>query len=69
MCDYPEQMHHVQLCPNCGGLDAVTLPRLGGVHSLTITLEGGRTYYSGPGAVYIAPRREPCTATREAGCA
>lgn len=53
-------IHHLALCPTCGGLDAVRLDRLPGVTGITYTLNDGSTTTSHPTAVYVGPASTPC---------
>lgn len=53
-----ECIHHVALCPDCGGLQAVRLDRLPGVTS--VTLSAGPFSFTGPMEIYLGPVDEPC---------
>lgn len=54
-------IHHIALCPDCGGLDAVRLDRLPGVTAVEfIAAEGSGFRATGEVKVYIGPAPGPC---------
>lgn len=53
-------IHHVSLCPTCGGLEAARLDRVPGISGITITFADGTTETSSPTSVYIGPAPTPC---------
>ncbi len=56
-------VHHVALCPTCGGLEATTLTRLTGVTGISLTLADGTTQALPGAALYVGPSPAPCDRT------
>jgi hypothetical protein len=53
-------IHHLDICPDCGGLDVVRLDEMQGVTGGTLTLgNGGEIDLSGA-TFYIGPASTPC---------
>lgn len=51
-------IHHLTICPTCGGLDATRLNRVPGITS--ITFGDGAFRSQGPVTVYMGPAFTPC---------
>ncbi|MGC4947715.1 hypothetical protein ACLQ2N_16155 [Streptomyces sp. DT224] len=61
----PERLHHVDLCPDCGGLRASVAEGID-VVGFKVTYVDGSTMTAGPGRIYVGPVEEPCP-RKEAG--
>lgn len=54
-------IHHIALCTECGGLEAVRLDRLPGVTAAKMTMGDGSSFrMTGDVKVYIGPAFGPC---------
>lgn len=54
----PDRLHRARICPDCGGLVAGHLDRIGQVRGFR--LEAGPLTVDGSGTLYIGPAPEPC---------
>lgn len=57
-------IHHLDLCPDCGGLEVIRLDEVPGITGGTLTLGDGREVGLS-GVIYLGPASTPCAASSE----
>lgn len=58
-------IHHLNICPDCGGLEAIRLDEVPGISDVAVTGDGGRFTLAGVVTVYAGPASTPCDVPSE----